>query len=54
MVQKLRPQVLVAIVILGAVSVYSLSLGINEISGVSTAGIIALAKDVITTDAGGK
>jgi len=46
----IRPQVLTAIVILGTISIVSLFYGITEIAGVAAAGIIALAKDVITSD----
>ena len=48
--QPIRPQVLVSVVLLGVIAVFGLHLNINEIAGVATAGIIALAKDVITTD----
>ena len=46
----LLPQVLTAIIMLGTISLVSLFYGINEIAGVAAAGIIALAKDVITSD----
>lgn len=46
----LRPQILSAIFILGAIAVVAMYLGMNEIAGVGAAGIIALAKDVITSD----
>jgi hypothetical protein len=47
---RIRPQVLCAILILGSIAIIGMFKGMNEISGVSSAGIIALAKDVITTD----
>lgn len=46
----LRPQILAAIFILGTIAVIAMYLGMNEIAGVGAAGIIALAKDVITSD----
>jgi hypothetical protein len=35
---------------LGLIAGYSLKIGSSEIAGVSAAGIIALSKDVITSD----
>ena len=49
-VGKIRPQILIAITFLGTIAIGGLFLGVLEISGVAAAGIIALAKDVITTD----
>tara|TARA_R110002020_G_scaffold40212_1_gene119085 strand:+ start:622 stop:831 length:210 start_codon:yes stop_codon:yes gene_type:complete len=49
-VGKIRPQILIAITFLGTIAIVGLFLGVLEISGVAAAGIIALAKDVITTD----
>jgi hypothetical protein len=49
-VGRIRPQILVAITFLGAIAIIGLYEGFLEISGVAAAGIIALAKDVITTD----
>ena len=46
----IRPQVLSAIVILGAIAIIAMYEGMPEIAGVAGAGIIALAKDVITSD----
>jgi len=45
-----RPQILTAILILGIIAVISIYQGLPEIAGVSAAGIIALGKDVITSD----
>mgnify|MGYP001270730474 CR=1 FL=1 len=45
-----RPQVLSAIFILGIIAIVSIYEGLSEIAGVAGAGIIALAKDVITSD----
>ena len=49
-VGKIRPQILIAITFLGTIALFGMYLGFIEISGVAAAGIIALAKDVITTD----
>jgi len=46
----LRPQVLSAIAILGAIAIIAMYQDMVEIAGVAGAGIIALAKDVITSD----
>jgi F0F1-type ATP synthase assembly protein I len=47
----MRPQILVAIVLLGLIAGFSIwVLRVNEIAGVCAAGIIALAKDIIGTD----
>ena len=48
-----RPQVLTAILVLGLIGVLGIYNDMNEISGVCAAGIIALSKDVITSDTGG-
>ena len=47
---RIRPQITIAITFLGTIAIVGLFLGVLEISGVAAAGIIALAKDVITTD----
>lgn len=49
---KVRPQVMAAIGILGIIAVIGVFNNMNEITGVYSAGIIALAKDVISVDAG--
>ena len=46
----IRPQVLVAIIVLGIIAILGVFRGMPEISGVAAAGIIALSKDVITSD----
>jgi len=46
----IRPQVLVAIIVLGIIAILGVVKGMPEISGVAAAGIIALSKDVITSD----
>lgn len=45
-----RPQVLTAIVILGIIALVAMFQQYPEIAGVAGAGIIALSKDVITSD----
>ena len=45
-----RPQVLTAILVLGVIAILGIFNDMNEISGVCAAGIIALSKDVITSD----
>ena len=45
-----RPQVLTAIVILGIIALVAMFQQYHEIAGVAGAGIIALSKDVITSD----
>jgi len=45
-----RPQVLTAILVLGVIAILGIFNNMNEISGVCAAGIIALSKDVITSD----
>ena len=46
----IRPQVLVSVIILGIIAMLGIYQGMPEISGVAAAGIIALSKDVITSD----
>ena len=46
----IRPQCLVAIIVLGIIAILGVVRGMPEISGVAAAGIIALSKDVITSD----
>lgn len=48
-VVHLRPQVLSAIFILGTIAIIAMYQQMPEIAGVAGAGIIALAKDVITS-----
>ena len=48
---KVRPQIFLALCILGIVAVYGIRVGMVEISVGSIAGIIALAKDVLQSDA---
>jgi len=44
---KIRPQILVAILVLGGVAVYGLALGMNEVATGCTGGIIALGMKLI-------
>ena len=46
----MRPQFLTAIIILGVIAIIAIYEGLPEIAGVAGAGIIALSKDVITSD----
>ena len=48
---KVRPQIFLALLLLGLISILSLRAGMNEISVGCVAGIIALAKDVLQSDA---
>jgi hypothetical protein len=48
---KVRPQIFLALTILGLVAVLGIRAGMVEISVGSMAGIIALAKDVLQSDA---
>ena len=50
----IRPQVLTAILVLGIIAIISIFQQYPEIAGVAGAGIIALSKDVITSDSNGK
>jgi len=48
---KVRPQIFLALCILGVVAMYAMRVGLNEVTVGCIAGIIALSKDVIQTDA---
>ena len=47
-----RPQIFLALCILGVVAILSIREGLNEIAVGCSAGIIALAKDVLQSDSG--
>ena len=47
---KIRPQIFIALLILGAVAVIGMLKGLNEVTVGCVAGIIALAKDVLQSD----
>ena len=49
---KIRPQIFLALCILGTVAVLGIQHNLNEIAVGCIAGIIALAKDVLQSDAG--
>lgn len=48
---KVRPQIFLALLLLGIISILAMRAGMNEISVGGIAGIIALAKDVLQSDA---
>lgn len=47
---KIRPQIFLALLLLGVVAVLGMSNGLNEVTVGCIAGIIALAKDVLAVD----
>jgi len=49
---KVRPQIFLALCILGTVAVLGIQHNLNEIAVGCIAGIIALAKDVLQSDSG--
>ena len=49
---KIRPQIFLALCILGIVAILGIREGLNEIAVGCIAGIIALAKDVLQSDSG--
>ena len=49
---KIRPQIFLALCVLGAGMMLGIKEGLTEIAVVCIAGIIALAKDVLQSDAG--
>jgi len=48
---KIRPQIFLALCILGVVALFGIRYGLNEVTVGCIAGIIALAKDVLAVDA---
>ena len=50
-VKRFRPQVFLSLALLGIIAVLAIEAGLTEIGVGCIAGIIALAKDVITSDA---
>jgi len=48
---KVRPQIFLALTILGIVAYYGIQENLNEVTVGCIAGIIALAKDVLQSDA---
>ena len=47
---KIRPQIFLALCILGIIAIYGINVGLNEVAVGCMAGIIALAKDVLAVD----
>lgn len=47
---KIRPQIFIALLILGIIAVIGMFLSLNEVTVGCVAGIIALAKDVLQSD----
>ena len=47
---KIRPQIFLALCILGIIAMYGIRVGLNEVAVGCMAGIIALAKDVLAGD----
>ena len=50
LMDKIRPQAFMAVVILGAVAGYAMFMSQSEIAAGATGGIVALVKDIIQTD----
>jgi len=50
---KIRPQIFLALCILGLIAMYGIRVGLNEVAVGCMAGIIALAKDVLAVDNNG-
>ena len=50
---KIRPQIFLALCVLGIIAVLGIWHGLNEVTVGCIAGIIALAKDVLQADVGG-
>jgi len=49
-IAKIRPQILVAIIILGAIAIYALKVGYVEVSTATIGGLIALGMKVLEND----
>ena len=49
-IAKIRPQIFLAIVILGAIAIYALKVGYVEVSTATTGGLIALGMKVLEND----
>ena len=47
---KIRPQIFLALCMLGLIAMYGIRVGLNEVAVGCMAGIIALAKDVLAVD----
>tara|TARA_Y100000310_G_C20586642_1_gene765763 strand:+ start:357 stop:551 length:195 start_codon:yes stop_codon:yes gene_type:complete len=49
-VGKIRPQIFLALCLLGVIGLYGMRVGLNEVTVGCIAGVIALAKDVLQVD----
>ena len=49
---KIRPQIFLALCVLGIIAILGIWHGLNEVTVGCMAGIIALAKDVLAVDSG--
>tara|TARA_Y100000310_G_scaffold117032_2_gene115712 strand:- start:169 stop:351 length:183 start_codon:yes stop_codon:yes gene_type:complete len=49
---RIRPQIFLALAMLGVIAVIAMRVGLNEVAVGCIAGIIALAKDVLQVDSG--
>ena len=50
LMDKVRPQAFMAVVVLGVVAGYAMFMSQSEIAAGATGGIVALVKDIIQTD----
>jgi hypothetical protein len=50
LVDKIRPQAFMAVLILGGIAGYAMNMGQSEIAAGATGGVVALVKDIIQTD----
>jgi len=49
---KIRPQIFLALCILGIIAIYGIRMGLTEIAVGCLTGVVALAKDVLAVDNG--
>jgi len=49
---KIRPQIFLALCILGIIGIYGIHMGLTEIAVGCLTGVVALAKDVLAVDNG--
>ena len=50
LIDKIRPQAFMAVLVLGVVAGYAMYMAQSEIAAGATGGIVALVKDIIQTD----
>jgi hypothetical protein len=50
LLDKIRPQALTAVIILGLIAGYGMFMGQSEIAAGATGGVVALVKDIIQTE----